>query len=144
PPHVHIFSPDGTIFVTAPGSMDMLGDKLVRLWDTHTGKQIGALDLPDNANGLCHCLAFSPDGKWLIASHVRSPVPGPAPTNPRDATLTLWDLAHRREARQFRVRGFDFRAVGISPDNKTLAVAVPDTIILWELASGKELGRFSG
>jgi len=139
-PHPHVFSPDGRILATAPGSMD----KPIRLWDTLTGKLVGELAWQDNTNSRCTCLAHSPDGKSLIAGHMRPLFPGIGETSPAEDSLSLWDLASRRELRRFPVPSNDIRAVSISPDNKTLAAAANHTVLLWELASGKERGRFLG
>ncbi|MFN0020198.1 MAG: WD40 repeat domain-containing protein [Pirellulaceae bacterium] len=50
-----VFSPDGKQLATA-GS-----DKIVRVWDLATGKELAALPCPDEVN----VVAFSPDGKSL-------------------------------------------------------------------------------
>lgn len=52
-----MFSPDGKTLATA-GS-----DKVVRVWDVETGKELGALHCSDGAA----VVAFSPDGKSLAA-----------------------------------------------------------------------------
>ena len=51
------FSPAGKHLATAGG------DKVVRVWDVETGKELGALSSPDRVG----VVAFSPDGKSLAA-----------------------------------------------------------------------------
>ena len=54
-----VFSPDGKQLATAGG------DKVVRLWDLDTGRQIAALPSQDRVGAV----AFSPDGKSLAAGN---------------------------------------------------------------------------
>src|SRR5262249_38284631 len=51
-----VFSPDGKRLATAGG------DKVVRVWDIETGKELAALLCPDPVD----TVAFSPDGKSLV------------------------------------------------------------------------------
>lgn len=52
-----VFSPDGKRLATAGA------DKVVRVWDVETGKELAALSCPDRVAAV----AFSPDGKSLAA-----------------------------------------------------------------------------
>lgn len=47
------FSPDGNILAAG-------GEKVI-LWDTHTGQEVGSLEV----DGTAYALDFSPDGSWL-------------------------------------------------------------------------------
>ncbi|MGE0609242.1 MAG: protein kinase [Pirellulales bacterium] len=64
------YSPDGQRIAT--GSYD----KSVRIWDVETGQQ--CLVLP--ATGPVYCLAFSPNGRWLVAGC--------------DNSTLIWDSGH--------------------------------------------------
>lgn len=52
------FSPDSSLLASSNEDQ-----KIVRLWDVSSGKQIMTLDLLNNVN----VVAFSPDGRYLIA-----------------------------------------------------------------------------
>jgi RNA polymerase sigma factor (sigma-70 family) len=95
-------------------------------------------------------IAYTPDGKHLI-------------TASRDQTVRLWDAATGKELRRFdrsprpgekagvadangrmMVFGLDPArpfVVALAPDGKTLAAASGARLILWDVASGKELRR---
>jgi WD40 repeat protein len=135
-PHPHAFAPDGGTLATAPSSLD---ESAIRLWDT-TGKETGKLVWNDNTS--TSCLVFSADGKRLFAAHnVRGPLG--AAVNPDNVGLRVWGIASGRVVRRIPVRA-DIRSIALSPDGKTIAVPVNDSVVLWELSSGKERGRFHG
>jgi RNA polymerase sigma factor (sigma-70 family) len=70
------FSPDGKLLAAAGavgrsrGGVNVTDDAIVQLWDTATGKQLRRFSLKDGADDFCtvDAVAFSPDGKTLIAS----------------------------------------------------------------------------
>jgi WD40 repeat protein len=64
-----VFGPDGKRLATA-GS-----DKMVRVWDVKTGKELAALPCPDRIAAV----SFSPDGKSLAAGS-------------KDGSIQIWTV----------------------------------------------------
>jgi tricorn protease-like protein len=119
------FSPNGKILAT--GHLD---GGTVNLLDLTTGKVLAAL----KAASTVHCLAFSPDGKTLALG---------------EKTLSLWELATKKQVRQFASSGKRAQgvySVAFSPDGKKLASAEGSdkTVKVWEVSSGKEVATLTG
>jgi hypothetical protein len=141
-PDRRAFSPDGCVLAIACNSSEY---KTIHLWDTAKGNEIGQLAWHENARP--SCLVFSPDAKCLIVAYGAPEMAGKL----EEDSVRVWDLASQRELHRFATQLYRFgtpsggkRAAAISPDGRTLAAAAGDTILLWELASGKERGRFAG
>ena len=89
-------------------------------------------------------LAFSSDGKFALSGS-------------NDGTMKLWDVAAGKEMRTFIGDGKGVEAVAFSPDGR-FAVSAPSSLTagsaapplspgepaLWDLATGKQLRRFTG
>src|SRR5205823_4486909 len=85
---------------------------VIRLWDTTTGKQILA---PDGATDTVTCVAYSPDGKKVVAG-----VDG--------GTVFVWEAATGKEIHVRHLQaGYShyagFGAVGFTPEGQVLASA---------------------
>lgn len=121
------FSPDGK-WVASGGHRNC-----IRLWEVATGKQLRQLGL-EHVDA--RCLAFSPDGKFLISTnHDREH---------GEYTFRLWDVARdiERSAWPGRPTVYSVWPISLSPEGKTVAVGVGDTLIqLWDVTKGKELGQ---
>jgi WD40 repeat protein len=139
-PHPHAFSPDGALLAVAPGSLDR---SVIRLWDTATGQPRGELAWQDG--GTIDCLAFAGDGKLLVTAHSASiSMDMGARDGAAEPSLRVWDLGERRQVRFSPLPSGWVRAMALSPDGRTLAVAAGDTILLYEPASGQVRGRYPG
>jgi RNA polymerase sigma factor (sigma-70 family) len=116
------FAPGGKTVATAGA------DGTVRVWDTGTGVQLHRLEQPGKAVGI----AFSPDGKTLVASSVgqAGAVIGWGP----DTGKQLW----RNGDRQFGTSG----AVTFSPDGKMVMAGCGGSIGAIQASSGKLLFLF--
>ncbi len=104
-------------------------DKLVKLWDTETGREVRQLQ---GHTETVYALAFAPDGKTLVSGS-------------RDKTVRLWDVASGKEIGQFKGHEAMVLAVAFAPDGKTVASESHDmTVRVWEVGTLKELFRVPG
>jgi len=108
------FSPDGRILASGSEA------GMVRLCDL-TGKELARLPV----DGAVSTVAFSPDGKSLIAA------PAFGTNSGENLSVKLWDLSHSPPALKARIPGVA-NAFAWSPDNRTFALAPWDTIQVWD------------
>ena len=118
------FSPDGTRLLT------ISSDNNATLWELATGK---ALFLLHGHTAQVTSVAISPDGKILA-------------TGSDDKTVKLWDAATGTAIKTLTGLEGIWLVVVFSPDGKRLIAGSDETgiAIAWDVASGKELFRFSG
>ena len=107
------FSPDGKTLATCGY------DRLIKLWDVATGKELRTLtDHSDAVYGLC----FSPDGRLLASAAA-------------DRAVKVWDVAGGRRLYTLGEATDWLYAVVWSPDGRRLAAAgVDKSIRVWEVA----------
>jgi serine/threonine protein kinase len=109
-------------------------DRMVRLWDLETGRQL--LQFPHPA--AVHCLAVTPDGRFaLAAGGTRRPDEGPE--QPGDYAIHLWDLETGKMVRQFpghrdKVTGLEFLPGG----SEFLSLGWDGTLRRWDWKTGKQ------
>jgi WD40 repeat protein len=130
------FSPtDSNLLATGHGGRANVS--YVSLWDIHAGTEIarlpGATDLPGfqvtEYTGPVGALAFSPDGKYLVAGFgskwFLSPVRSPNP-------LKVWEVATRRLVRRLNGHTGYCVSLDFSRDGKLLASGSRDgTALIW-------------
>ncbi len=120
------FSPDGRKLVTASGSwVEGAGD--IRVWDAHTGQDLGTLRAASIQYYWINSLAFSPDGKFLAAG-----------TSANANAVVVWDMATGQEAGVFRGHADAVNSVVFTPDGQRLVSASNDrTIRIWDAVTGQ-------
>ncbi len=117
------FSPDQKTLASAGD------DKMIRLWDVTTGKELQRFAGHDN---WVYTVTFSPDGKILASAGI-------------DQTIRLWNVATGREIKQLLGHEKEVNSIAFSPDGKVLASGSSDkTIRLWDVGTGKEQRRCAG
>jgi WD40 repeat protein len=130
------FSPDGKVLA---GQCQ----NCIRLWETATGKAIRVLSCPEGA--FFHALTFSPDGKQLATSLSCG--------KNKAAPILLWETATGRQVRRFAGHERTADQLAFSADGKRLTSLTCQptlpcdnprmidscAIILWDVASGKQL-----
>jgi WD40 repeat protein len=131
---IQIWKADGTLQATASGHADCIYavaispdgatiasasyDKLIKLWDAATGKELKTLK--DHTDAI-YALAFSPDGKRLISGAA-------------DRTVKVWDASTGERLFTLSDPTDGVNSVAISPDGKFVAAAGQDkTIRVWAL-----------
>jgi len=117
---VAIFSPDGRLWAT--GSEDIV------LWDAATQTKLLRLPYVAEVWGL----AFSRDGRWLVASYT-------------DGAILLWDVKEREVAASFSEHSGSVRAIAFSPDGQRLASASEDrSVVIWNVSEGRKEATLQG
>ena len=118
------FSPDGKRLLT------ISSDSSATLWELATGKALFTLN---GHTAQVTSVAISPDGALLA-------------TASDDKTVKLWDIATAKEFKTLTGHDGAVLVLAFSADGKRLFAGSDDTgvAIAWEIASGKELFRFSG
>ncbi len=106
------FSPDGKTIATASY------DKLIKLWDAETGKEIRTLK--DHIDAV-YSLDFTPDGKRLVSGAA-------------DRSVKVWDPATGERLFTMSEPTDGVNSVAISPDGRRIAAAGQDkTVRVWKL-----------
>src|SRR5262249_5364212 len=117
------FSPDGSRLVSAGE------DKVVRIWDAATGREIRALR--GHTFPVCG-VAFSPDGRRLASAAGNLEDNQDGVRTPTVGELKVWDTATGAEVLSLRGHTDSVNAVAFSPDGKRLASAGTDrTVRVW-------------
>jgi WD40 repeat protein len=118
------FAPDGR-YVAAVGA-----DAVVRVWDLQTKSEVRGLR---GHTDWVTSVAFSPDGRSVASVGVE-----------KDKALRIFELP-ALETSGGAGHLLAVNAVAVSPDGKFAATAGTDqTIKLWDIASGKEVGTLIG
>jgi WD40 repeat protein len=112
-------------------------DRVVRLWDLQTGKQL--LHFPEQPAWI-HALAVSADGRQALAA-------GGSKKEGRstraDCVVSLLDVESGRELKQFEGHTDAVNALAFVPgDQRFVSVGWESSVRLWDLAGGKQLLAF--
>jgi WD40 repeat protein len=107
----------------------------IYLWNWRTGERIGILT---DKGRVFTSLAFSPDGRLLASC-------GSAIARPKSGPIHIWEICTATRVRTLEAR-LPVACVDISPDGRILAAAMEgdNTVILWDLFSGRSLDRLHG
>lgn len=113
-------SPDGNLVAATAGSVAIA-------WDTATRKKRGTFTF--EGAGELFTLAFSPDGRALIAVSVDT-------DNPSTSTsrrIHVWDVATQKRTHEFRDVIDDSNAIALSPDGRMLVTVHEGNVCAWKL-----------
>jgi WD40 repeat protein len=116
------FSPDGKTLAASWQSC-------IDLWDLETGKPLHERQAH---RGQVYSVAASPDGSWIASMDTFC------------HELRLWNVKTGKPSHAFDELNIHIRECVFSSDGKRLFCAKDDnTVRLWDVATGKEAGRFS-
>src|SRR5262249_17858190 len=115
------FSPDGDR-LAAIGT-----DRLIRVWETAGGRELVVFGRAAPGLEVGSKIAFGPDGKYLVVG---------------GATVTVWDSETGHEVRTLEGSPKYADRVAVSRDGKLVAAAGNGPVVVWDLASGREVLRY--
>lgn len=116
------FSPDGRLLAVALNNT-------VQLWETSSWRPLSPLT---GFTAQVHRLAFSPDGKKLVAGD-------------HAGTVWLWDMVNRRSIANRRAHATTVESVAFSPNGRRIATAgYENAVKLWDAALLQEVATFNG
>src|SRR3954468_5141432 len=105
-------------------------DGKVRIWSLPGGRLRHTFTGYDSGE----VAVFSPDGGTLAAAFARG----------ADGMIGLLDPDTGRKLRTITVHGGSVRGMAFSPDGRTVAAATSTTVRVWDMATGRKLGGFTG
>jgi WD40 repeat protein len=107
-------------------------DKVVRVWDATTGREVLILR---GHFGRCGCVAVSPDGHRLASAST-------------DKTIRVWDATplredERQDTRTFTGHGDEIRCVVLGPDGRIASAGIGAPVKIWDAATGEVSVEFN-
>jgi uncharacterized protein (TIGR03067 family) len=124
------FSPDGkqiatAVDLTTSSTTDVPGE--VKLWDAVSGKEVALLTRPKGTIGV---LAFSPNGKYLAATHRRGKV------------AQVWDATTGEQSKQNDANRDWLVDIAFNPAGDLLAIS-GGNVIVWDFMADKIIHEFN-
>jgi WD40 repeat protein len=125
-----VFSPDGkTLASGAPSGS-------VCLWQTDSGKEVRRFQAPTGAERRhVYALAFSPDGKLIVLGYQKARLSN-------DPGIYIWNVRTGEQVQTFEILKGSPRYFAFSADGKILAASCDESILLFDLVTGKEVAKF--
>src|SRR5947209_81244 len=125
-------TPTGGQLIVVATNADAKATRSVKFVDLATGEVARTLPPLDEEFRGNAALAVTKDGRLLAASLESKSADEPQ-------QLKLWDVSAKSKARVlFEVPRGKYGQIDFSPDGRLLALAVGDTVKLWDAATGQE------
>jgi WD40 repeat protein len=114
-------------------------DKVLRLWDAETGRELGRLE--DHSDAIM-AVAVSPDGRFAVSGGGSLGKTGWEKPG-KDFTVRLWDLTSHRVIHRFVGHTHVVWCVAFSRDGRfALSGSKDHSMRLWSVATGKQVRQF--